>query len=82
MTNLEVLARAPKLGAKSKPRRQLIKSHINWLPNREKKKKKKKKKKEYESDLGSNEHYLGRSIHIHVLVKPQFTYMISYTHSK
>ena len=45
MTNLEVLARAPKLGAKSKSRRQLIKSHINWLPNREKKKKKKKKKK-------------------------------------
>ena len=81
MTNLEVLARAPKLGAKSKPRRLLIKSHINWLPNREKKKKK-KKKKEYESDLGSNEHYLGRSIHIHVLIKPQFTYMISYTHSK
>ena len=80
MTNLEVLARAPKLGAKSKPRRQLIKSHINWLPNRGKKKK--KKKKEYESYLGSNEHYLGRSIHIHVLIKPQFTYMISYTHSK
>ena len=78
MTNLEVLARAPKLGAKSKPRRQLIKSHINWLPNRDKK----KKKKEYESELGSNEHYLGRSIHIHVLIKPQFTYMISYTHSK
>ena len=81
MTNLEVLARASKLGAKSKPRRQLIKSHINWLPNREKKKKK-EKKKEYESDLGSNEHYLGRSIHIHVLIKPQFTYVISYTHSK
>ena len=40
------------------------------------------KKKEYESDLGSNEHYLGRSIHIHVLIKPQFTYVISYTHSK
>ena len=78
MTNLEVLARAPKLGAKSKPRRQLIKSHINWLPNRDKK----KKKKEYESELWSNEHYLGRSIHIHVLIKPQFTYMISYTHSK
>ena len=45
MTNLEVLARAPKLGAKSKSRRQLIRSHINWLPNREKKKKKKKKKR-------------------------------------
>ena len=45
MTNLEVLARAPKLGAKSKLRRQLIRSRINWLPNREKKKEKKKKKR-------------------------------------
>ena len=31
MTNLEVLARAPKLGAKSKPRRQLIKSEFKNL---------------------------------------------------
>ena len=37
MTNLEALTRAPELGAKSKPRRQLIKSHINWRPNSEKK---------------------------------------------
>ena len=38
-----------KTWSQSKSRRQLIKSHINWLPNREKKKKKteKKQKKEY-----------------------------------
>ena len=76
MTNFEALARAPKLGAKSIRRRQLIKSHINWRPNRE------KKKKEYESDLGGYEHYLSRSIHINFLIKPRFTDMISYIHSK